>query len=68
MRLKPVASNGTVRVALRDVVLGGGKYRIPAGTGLWLPVYSIHNSEANWGPDAADYRPVGNLPAANVRG
>ena len=56
--MKPVAANGTVRVTKRAVVLGGGKYRIPASTGLWLPTFSIQNSELNWGPDANVFRPV----------
>ena len=58
MRLKPVVAGGTMRVPLRDVVLGGGKYHIPAGTGLWTPSYAMHNSTFNWGPDVSDYRPV----------
>ena len=58
MRMKPVVASGTMRVSLRDITLGGGKYRIPAGTGLWVPNYPIHNSKLNWGPDANQYRPV----------
>ena len=58
MRLKPAVASGTIRVTLRDVVLGGGKFKIPVGTGLWTPSYPIHNSKLNWGQDAHDYRPV----------
>ncbi len=58
MRLKPAVASGTMRVTLRDVVLGGGKFTVPAGTGLWTPNYPIHNSKLNWGQDAHDYRPV----------
>ncbi len=64
--MKPVAANGTARVALRDIVLGGGKYRIPANTGLWMPTFSIQNSELNWGPDADVYRPVSRAAASDV--
>ena len=58
MRLKPAVASGTMRVTLRDVVLGGGKFVIPARTALWTPSYPIHNSKHNWGKDAQDYRPV----------
>ena len=65
MRLKPAVASGTIRVALRDVVLGRGKHRIPAGTGLWTPSYAMHNSKLNWGPDADVFRPV-SQSAANT--
>ena len=58
MRMKPVVASGPVRVALRDLVLGGGKYHIPAGTGMCVHAYSMQNSKHVWGPDAEEYRPV----------
>ncbi len=61
MRLKPAVASGTMRVTLRDMVLGAGKYTVPAGTALWTPNYPIHNSKYNWGEDAQDYRPVSRL-------
>ncbi len=57
MRLKP-AVGGTVRVSDREVVLAGGRYRIPAGTALWTPTYIVHNSRHVWGQDAGAYKPV----------
>jgi cytochrome P450 len=58
MRLKPAVASGTMRTPSRHVVLGSNKFRIPAGTGLWMPSYVMHNSGLNWGPDADVYRPV----------
>ena len=58
MRLKPVAAGGTVRQAAHDITLGGGKYRIPAGTNLWVPIHSIHTSKENWGDSANSFKPV----------
>ena len=63
--MKPAVASGTMRMALRDLVIGGGRYQIPARTGLWLPSYTMHNSKANWGPDAEEYRPVSKI--ANLR-
>ena len=58
MRLKPVVAPGTIRMAHRDITLGGGKYRIPGGPGLWTPIHTIQTSVHNWGPDANVYLPV----------
>lgn len=33
------------------------RYHIPAKTGLWTPLATIHNVDSNWGPDAGQYRP-----------
>jgi len=35
MRMNSVAGTVTIRVCKEDCTLGGGKYRIPAGTGMW---------------------------------
>ncbi|KAL4859226.1 Acyl-coenzyme A oxidase [Chlorella vulgaris] len=46
MRLHPVASNGTIRVATRDLSLGG--YRLARGTLLWVPLITVLTSNNNW--------------------
>ena len=33
------------------------RYKVPAGTGMWVPIMVIQNSKANWGEDADVYRP-----------
>ncbi|EIE19314.1 cytochrome P450 [Coccomyxa subellipsoidea C-169] len=46
MRMYPVAG-GTVRMPKKDVLLGG-KYLIPKGTTVFLPLHAIHNCRANY--------------------
>ncbi|KAK9914782.1 hypothetical protein WJX75_000489 [Coccomyxa subellipsoidea] len=46
MRMYPVAG-GTVRNPKKDVLLGG-KYLIPKGTTIFLPLHAIHNCKSNW--------------------
>lgn len=33
------------------------RYKIPAGTGLWTPLATIHNADANWGATTSQYLP-----------
>ena len=54
MRLLPPAYM-VGRCAARDVALG--PWRVPAGTTLLVSPYLLHRSEAQWGADAAQFRP-----------
>eukprot|EP00884_Botryococcus_braunii_P001267 jgi/Botrbrau1/11140/Bobra.331_1s0009.2 len=47
LRMYPPVGQGTSREALKDVVLGG-KYKIPKGTRVWLPIIPVQMSEALW--------------------
>ena len=46
MRLLPVVSDGTFRVASRELVLG--RHRIPAGVLLWVPFMATFSHPALW--------------------
>lgn len=62
MRVRPVASTGTTRLARKDLLLGG--HLIPAGTMLMVPFDGVHHYAGNWPnqPDAfIPVRPLANL-------
>ncbi|KAL4429336.1 hypothetical protein ABPG77_005110 [Micractinium sp. CCAP 211/92] len=46
LRLHPVAANGTIRKANRDIVLGGRRFG--KGTLLWVPLIAPLTSQHNW--------------------
>ena len=55
MRVRPVASSGTTRIAKRKLQLG--PYNIPAGSMLLVPFDAVHHFKGNWEqPD--DFIPV----------
>ena len=54
MRLFPAIPGGQIRTCPLDVVVDG--HRVPRGTTLWLPIWSLHRSPANW-KDAAVFSP-----------
>eukprot|EP00884_Botryococcus_braunii_P013433 jgi/Botrbrau1/22090/Bobra.0206s0016.1 len=47
LRMWAPAALNTVRVVTYDLTLGG-RYQLPKGALVWLPLYSIMRSEANW--------------------
>eukprot|EP00884_Botryococcus_braunii_P016359 jgi/Botrbrau1/3406/Bobra.0337s0042.1 len=47
-RLFSVGANVPLKYALRDVKLGGGKYILPKGTVVVMPVQTLHCSKYNW--------------------
>ena len=55
MRVRPVASSGTTRRVARDLVIRG--HLVPKGSVVLCPFDAVHHLEANWGPDAAVFRP-----------
>lgn len=46
LRLHPTGPLGTFRITDRDMIIGG--YRVPKGTPVQLPPYSMHLSSANF--------------------
>lgn len=34
-----------------------GKFQIPKGTNVWLPLVVLHQDPANWGADAGEFNP-----------
>lgn len=34
-----------------------GKFRIPKGTNVWLPLAALHRDPSNWGADAGEFNP-----------
>lgn len=55
LRLYPPAV-ATIRRAKADVVLGG-KYNIPKGTELLIPIMAVHHDEDLWGADVHEFNP-----------
>ena len=55
LRLWPTAP-GFNRYPFQDTVIGG-RYAIPANTGITVLTPALHRSTAVWGPDAADFNP-----------
>ena len=55
MRVRPVASSGTTRRVARDLVIRG--HLVPKGSVVLCPLDAVHHLEANWGADAAVFRP-----------
>ena len=63
MRVRPVASSGTTRIAKRKLQLG--PYAIPAGSMLLVPFDAVHHFKGNWEqPD--DFIPVRPCPLLAV--
>jgi len=55
MRLNPSAALGVLRYAGRDIPLDGGKARIPAGSCIGFPIFTIQRPTSLEAPD--DFRP-----------
>lgn len=47
MRMLPVVSDGTLRMTKHDIELGG-KHKIPKGTTVMVPFYSIFRDPKVW--------------------
>ena len=50
MRLYPAGGAATFRRSKtgKDVVLGGGKFVLPPGVGMHMPITAVHHSEGIW--------------------
>ena len=62
LRLWPVVANGPFRKLQEDDTVscphsGGEPVRLPKGTIVQAPHWSLHRSTAVWGADAAEFRP-----------
>ena len=57
LRLYPPVGAGQVRVSKSDITLAGGRLHVPAGTMLWVPHHSLHNTAHNWGEDVKEFKP-----------
>ncbi|KAI8474328.1 MAG: cytochrome P450 [Monoraphidium minutum] len=70
MRLYPATASGTFRrlTAPLDVTTRRGGATIPTGSKVWVPIWLVHRSEDNWGPDAAEFKPERWLPPAGGGG
>lgn len=68
LRLYPPAPL-TVRTLEEDLSLEGGRYRIPKGTIIYIPIWRVHRYPPNWGDDAEEFRPERHLaPAGGAEG
>jgi cytochrome P450 len=54
LRLFPPAP-ATSRHLTKSVDVAG--HSIPAGTMIYIPIWWVHRSIENWGPDAAEFKP-----------
>lgn len=55
LRLYP-PTIATIRRAKADVELG--KFKIPCGTELLIPILAVHHDQATWGSDANEFNPA----------
>ncbi|KAL1663021.1 cytochrome P450 [Schizophyllum commune] len=56
LRLQPPAFIRVV-YSVEDTTIGGGRYAIPAGSGIALLIREAHRDPAVWGADAHEFRP-----------
>jgi cytochrome P450 len=56
LRLLPPA-NGFQRMAFNESMRLGGKWKVPQGTTILLPIFALHMDPETWGADAAKFVP-----------
>jgi cytochrome P450 len=57
MRKYTVTSHAVLRYVSEKEGLQLGKYSLPQGIWVYVPLYVLHNTTANWGPTAANFDP-----------